>query len=76
MIINSPLNHFSTFTYYKFGHPIASDPCDNKSFSLKEYNNWNSVSPQFTYKEYNNFVKEYNRRILKYDIIEKLKQPI
>ena len=61
MYIHNSLDHFSPFAYPVFGHPIAKNPLSNNNFILKEYNNWNTVSPKFTYKEYIEFKKIYNR---------------
>ena len=50
--MNTPKYHFSNERFDKFGHPICSNPVAKKVFMLKEYNNWNSESPKFTYKDY------------------------
>ena len=31
---------------------ICSNPLKNKSMTLGEYNNWNSISPKFTWRDY------------------------
>lgn len=33
---------------------FTTDPVTKKSFTYGEYKNWQTVSPQFTWKEYNN----------------------
>ena len=53
--INSPINHYQYHTYNVFGDPIINNPIKKIRFTLKEYNNWNSVSPRFTFKEYELF---------------------
>ena len=31
---------------------ICTNPLKNKSMTLGEYNNWNSISPKFTWSDY------------------------
>lgn len=52
--MNTPKYHFSNPRFRRFGQPICSNPMAKKVFTLKEYNNWNSESPNFTYKDYMN----------------------
>ena len=53
--MNTPKYHFSSPRIRRFGHPISSNPMTKKAFTLKEYNNWHSESPKFTYKDYNSY---------------------
>jgi hypothetical protein len=35
---------------------IIRNPLKQQSFSFREYNNWNSMSPNFTKKDYNIYI--------------------
>ena len=38
---------------------FTMDPVTKKSFTYGEYKNWQTVSPQFTWKEYNDNLGSY-----------------
>ena len=48
---------------------FTTDPVTKKSFTYGEYKNWQTVSPQFTWKEYNDNLGSYTSYKIKLKII-------
>ena len=76
MYIKPYLDHYNPFTFPVFGHPITCNPLNKSIFKLYEYNNWNTISPTFTYKEYTLFNKIYTSNLKNTHKIKKIRNTV